>query len=138
MKRECCIFVPRGHTPASLLGLYILRSLAIKSLHVVLLNLHRTWIVIRTGKGRAQSDHPHCDLLPSLCLIASHFRLLKTFYRELSHTSRPLHQWVLPLFYVMYVVTTPLPPVPIYQMKRWQKIRDPECVEIWECFVCND
>ena len=123
-RRESCFSVRKGLSPTSLLGLYTLRSLAIKSLHFVFLTLHRTRIVILPGKGRSQLDHPHCDPLSSLSLMTSGFRLLQTFYRELFHISRPLHQWVFPLFHVKYyVVTAPLLPVTTYREAEKCRIR---------------
>ena len=124
-RRESCFSARKGLSPTSLLGLYTLRSLAIKSLHFVFLTLHRTRIVILPGKGRSQLDHPHCDPLESfLSLMTPGFRLLQTFYRELFHISRPLHQWVFPLFHVKYyVVTTPLLPVPTYREAEKCSIR---------------
>lgn len=56
--------------------------------------------------------------------MTSGFRLLQTFYRELFHIPRPLHQWVFPLFHVKYyVVTAPLLPVPTYREAGKCRIR---------------
>ena len=118
--------------------LHTLRPRTSKSLHLILLNLNRTWIIIRTGKGRVQPNHPNRDPLSSLSLPTSSFRL-QALYREIFHVSRLFPQRLFPLFYVKYVVTTSLPLAPAYRV-MWGdgKMQDLECVEIWKRLARND
>jgi len=138
------VLEPRWFTSYS--SSYILRTIAIKSPHVMLFNLHRTQVESerdfatgprketgarsRKRENRAQLDDSQ-RRLPSLSFLISSSRLLQTVYRPIFHTLHPIPQYLFLSFRVRSWTIAP-PARAGWGRFGWGEVYDLERVEIWE------
>ena len=109
----------------------------IRSLYLILLNLHRTM----AGTAWAEHEYPQRSPLPLpfLFLSASHLRFRQTTYRPVLHILRLFPQYLFFLFRGIHATAAPSPPAQTHQGRGDDgNTCDLECMEIWERFARND
>ena len=131
-----CCQLPRS--PGQALGyistlFYTLRTFTFKHLHLMHLNLYKTW----ERAVRAQLDDPQRGLLPPLSLLTSHFRLLQTIHRPFLQSFH-FPPRLVQLFPGRLVATArPLLAVAYEAWCGGGKMCDLESVKVWERFACG-
>jgi len=109
----------------------MLQILTIRSLHLILFNLHRTQAERSVAGVRAQLDDPQHGFLPSLSFLTFRFPL-QTIYRRILHSFHPRPR--LPGLHVRHTTPTHT----FRKRCNERKMCDLEGIEIWERFARID